>query len=786
MALITWQEIRARSLANPAGAIGPIALNPVEAKKAFDFYIQQPKWKTLSKSQQLQRIAQLISLNLSQNNGKFIQGPGIGTTGEPALKWDAFVKKNPKFPNYLTTTYASRVKDSNIKNILTDKNLSVEERFKKIGNQYRKSARLSFFAPSTKATEGTISIAELAPYTNFRKKTLDAYVAESALPRLKDGKINYNHSETSRILRGRNFQEFLKSIGITSSLSGLGGGRRFSIPDKEQATALRGFLNLSDERGPSRWSRRIVERVSKNHPLYKESSQNLRGVLKYAQNNLNETIQGYNDKGLRKFLEKYPRILKSATMQFNPETLKVSYLSLDEAMKDPSKLRTNLKFEIDHNRPVRDYWKTLSQGNKISAKNALLNDAEFAHNLSLNTSRYNRSVKERIYEAANNPVNKVRTAELAALEKEMSSLGYRYYSGGEFKGAGLDIKPSYRNTVLDSWSKALEKSTGLKWSDQLKNISKQRWTMAMQDVTMKPDQLRALGTFLGCPGSFKSYDEGGRVRLATGGQGLSACVSTKLKQPGAIEKIAALPEEMGDALGKLKNTAKGFLGMLGRGGVKAAPYAALAAAGAAIEPLVKHFRNDDPNTYLTDESQMKGMLLATIEGETPKVDEEILKWQYPGIAAGAATAVPGSAALMKARRQPFTKTVEGIAKTRAGMGIPRAGLGPLMKVLGGTFSPLAVAATLPVHIAAQRAGGTDYGDIATDPMNWMGPAFASTGAELATRGMKGSPRLANAIRLGFSPRTLSRFTRRFGLPGLAVSAGLWGYDKWKNRSINDE
>ena len=73
--------------------------------------------------------------------------------------------------------------------------------------------------------------------------------------------------------------------------------------------------------------------------------------------------------------------------------------------------------------------------------------------------------------------------------------------------------------------------------------------------------------------------------------------------------------------------------MLGRGGLKAAPLAALAAAGAAVEPLVKQFRIDDPTTYLTDESQMKGMLLATIEGETPKVDEEILKWQYPGIAA---------------------------------------------------------------------------------------------------------------------------------------------------------
>jgi len=27
---------------------------------------------------------------------------------------------------------------------------------------------------------------------------------------------------------------------------------------------------------------------------------------------------------------------------------------------------------------------------------------------------------------------------------------------------------------------------------------------------------------------------------------------------------------------------------------------------------------------------------------------------------------------------------------------------------------------------------------------------------------------------------------KFGLPGLMVTGGMWGYDKWKNRSINDE
>ena len=159
--------------------------------------------------------------------------------------------------------------------------------------------------------------------------------------------------------------------------------------------------------------------------------------------------------------------------------------------------------------------------------------------------------------------------------------------------------------------------------------------------------------------------------------GISAtCGAAITKDPvGAAEKISKL-KVTGGALGKVKNAATTFLGMLGRGGARAAPLAALAAAGAAAEPLVKQFHIDDPTTYLTNEDQMKGMLLATIEGETPKVDEEILKWQYPGIAAGAATAVPGSKALYKAR-------TSGIGK--AAMGAPRAALGPVGKVLAGTF-----------------------------------------------------------------------------------------------------
>ena len=293
-------------------------------------------------------------------------------------------------------------------------------------------------------------------------------------------------------------------------------------------------------------------------------------------------------------------------------------------------------------------------------------------------------------------------------------------------------------------------------------------------------QKNRIGVALGCVGAA----EGGRIGYALGSTAVN-CVNTKLTNEPVQSSMKL---RVAEGVGKIKPAATNFLKLLGRGGARAAPLAALAAAGAAIEPLVKQFRNDDPNTYLTHESQMKGMLLATIEGETPKVDEELLNWQYPGMAAAtAAGAIPGAGAVYKGRRGlPPTKDfvgpmAKGVGKTRAALGLS----GVLGKALGASFSPLAVAATLPLTVAAQRKGGTEWGDIATDPMNWMAPAFASTGAEMASKGIK-NPLLLKALRLGMSPKSLSIVSRRFGLPGLAISAGLWGYDKWKNRSINDE
>ena len=249
------------------------------------------------------------------------------------------------------------------------------------------------------------------------------------------------------------------------------------------------------------------------------------------------------------------------------------------------------------------------------------------------------------------------------------------------------------------------------------------------------------------------------------------CAAAIDANPVKTAEIFSKAEATTGTMAKLKNASTRFLSILGRGGLKAAPLAAVAALGAVAEPLVKQFRNDDPSTYMTDIDQQKGVLLSLVEQETPTVDEEILKWQYPGQIAGAAAAVPGSKAVMRARKIK-------------GMGTARAALGPVGKVLAGSFSPLGVAASLPIGIAAQRAGGTDYKDIATDPLNWVGPAFASAGSEMATKGVR-NPLLLKALRLGMSPGAIRVGSRFLGLPGLALTAGMWGYDKWKNRDRDD-
>ena len=348
----------------------------------------------------------------------------------------------------------------------------------------------------------------------------------------------------------------------------------------------------------------------------------------------------------------------------------------------------------------------------------------------------------------------------------------------QLKNQGLDLKAASTRAGYTMQMPKGAQTVQEFIKDPSVQIGKARNTLSnlFNSKTITASQKNKIAIALGCV----SAAEGGRIGYALGTATIN-CVNTKLTNEPVQSSMRL---KVTEGIGKIKPAAINFLKLLGRGGVKAAPLAAVAAIGAGIEPLVKKFVADDPTTYLTNENQMKGMLLATIEGETPKVDEEILKWQMPALgAATAAGAIPGAKTAYLERRGvgPTGPLPEGVGKTRAALGIK----GVLGKALGASFSPLGVAASLPLKIAAQREGGTEWGDIATDPTNWMAPAFAAKGAEMASKGIT-NPMLLKALRLGMSPRTLRLVASRFGLPGLALSAGLWGYDKWKNRSVNDE
>ena len=110
----------------------------------------------------------------------------------------------------------------------------------------------------------------------------------------------------------------------------------------------------------------------------------------------------------------------------------------------------------------------------------------------------------------------------------------------------------------------------------------------------------------------------------------------------------------------------------------------------------------------------------------------------------------------------------------------RASLGPVGKFIAGAYTPAGLLAHEPLRIAQMRREGESWGEIAQSPTLWMGPAFADKMTRMATRGMRAGSPLAKGLSLGMSRPMLKTVSRRFGMPGLALSAGLSGYDLWKD------
>jgi hypothetical protein len=239
------------------------------------------------------------------------------------------------------------------------------------------------------------------------------------------------------------------------------------------------------------------------------------------------------------------------------------------------------------------------------------------------------------------------------------------------------------------------------------------------------------------------------------------------------QDINKLPYEEGP-INKVKNAATKFLqSPMLRGAGK---FGAIAAGGAVAAGFVKQFMNDDPTTYLSDEGQQKNLLMDMVTGSLDDTPEE-----SPAIGDAYLPAVGVASAAGTAAVAPSTiDAVRGGALGAKKSGITKTALKTLGRGLSATASPLGLLATEPLYLAEQVQQGDSLGEMATNPFNYLGAAFTGPATEFATKGGL-NPMIAKTMRLGISPTTLKTVSRRFGLPGLALSAGISGYEMYQNK-----
>ena len=189
-------------------------------------------------------------------------------------------------------------------------------------------------------------------------------------------------------------------------------------------------------------------------------------------------------------------------------------------------------------------------------------------------------------------------------------------------------------------------------------------------------------------------------------------------------------------------------------------------AGAAGAGLVKAFRNDDPTTYLSNEDQQKNMLVDTLT-QPVSIDIErpaILDYQLPalGTTLAATTAYTAPSTIKASGSRAL-----GVERKKS-VGPVKTGLRVLGRGLGVAAAPGLLAPFAAADIASQVAEGDTPTDIATNPFNYLYPAFADQTPKL-TRGL--NPTFRKVANLGLG-KTGLRLLSRAGIGGLAASLGI--------------
>jgi len=376
----------------------------------------------------------------------------------------------------------------------------------------------------------------------------------------------------------------------------------------------------------------------------------------------------------------------------------------------------------------------------------------FATNVNISPNQFNRAfVGAQLSNFFNKGVNQETASQLDSILKERN-IRVDLPNVGKVGASGADVA---FDSTTGSFPRIIKTLETMEAPEEIKNL------------------FRSISELK--PGS-KSYKKICSLPLANGG-GVAGCIERIAEDPvAAANKLKNLDAQSGP-LAKVKNAAINFLQ---RPFVKGAgKYGAIAAAGAAATGFVKAFMNDDPTTYLSNENQQKNMLIDMVTGQlddTPVEEAPIGEAYLPALGAAtvAGTAVTAPSTIKAARNRALGAKKSGITKTA---------LKTLGRGLSAAATPLGLLATEPLYLAEQIQEGDSLAEMATNPFNYVGPAFAGYASDFATKGLK-SPGIAKAMRLGISPNVLKTVSRRFGLPGLALSLGISGYetfDDYRNK-----
>ena len=256
--------------------------------------------------------------------------------------------------------------------------------------------------------------------------------------------------------------------------------------------------------------------------------------------------------------------------------------------------------------------------------------------------------------------------------------------------------------------------------------------------------------------------------LNKGGLAVPGCAKAIDENPVKFSQIVSESPATSTAMQKLKTAALGFLKSPGF-----KSFSAAGAVGAIGTALVKEFRNDDPLSYLSNEDQQKNMLvdMATKPISTEFERPSILDYQLPAMGAtlAGATALTAPSTIKASQTNlKFATRAPGVERKKPG--VVRTAGRVLGRGLGVAASPALLAPFAAADIAGQVAEGDSLTDIATNPFNYLYPAFADQTPKL-TRGL--SPTLRKIARLNLGKAAL-RGVSRGGLLGLGLSLGVEG------------